>query len=68
MPILVCLAMAGILYFLLDGVIGDKDNTKTNTSDIAVSEPCAGCGKKVNNTWRYCPFCGYVKETGEKNE
>lgn len=67
MPILVCLAMAGILYFLLDGIIGHKDKSNGN---LEVNEQgtgkCSNCNKKINTSWRYCPFCGFVEDTQEE--
>ncbi len=66
MPILICVAMAGVFYLALNKIIDSKETE--SKGDIKNSSVCGKCHREINAHWRYCPFCGNDEHLGDNNE
>jgi len=63
-PILGCIALFIVLYFV---VSYKEKNTDISTHEElfeshGLTEPCEKCNRLIDIGWRYCPYCGHVKE------
>ena len=52
MPLILCLAVSFGVYAVMKHLL-----PIVPAADINHSKPCLSCGKELNSSWRYCPFC-----------
>ncbi|AOY74809.1 Double zinc ribbon [Clostridium formicaceticum] len=79
MPILACMGMALLIYFLLSENIASREVEKIKCSKCKheidssyefcpkcqekLKESCRKCNSKIDTNWRYCPYCGNIKKS-----
>jgi len=51
MPIIVCITIILVMYFLL------RDDNKNIYQESSEYITCNGCGDKVNISYEFCPHC-----------
>lgn len=75
MPILICVAISIILYFILantpNGSNGieaiNKSHSMADDKNITVNK-CNQCNRDFHQNWRFCPYCGNTREKSDANE
>ncbi|SCY16945.1 hypothetical protein [Alkaliphilus peptidifermentans] len=69
MPILACVAISIIIYALLVYSMNQSKDIDLMKVDLfneeeSLSIKCENCNKSFKKTFRYCPFCGSIREIG----
>ncbi|AKL96731.1 hypothetical protein CACET_c32870 [Clostridium aceticum] len=78
MPIIACIGISILIYYLLLGNMASKEVEKiycskcNNEIDSSyevcphcserLKESCSQCKNKIDVEWRYCPYCGNTKK------